>query len=95
MEFILKLIFGFIVMLILVVISSIPIFLSCFLCFKFKQGYNKFTAFILFILCCVIYVILQVACAEVGILESRESIPLIPMILIFCISQIGTIFNGE
>ncbi len=85
MEFILKFIIGFILMLILVAISSIPIFIIG----HFKKKYSKGMAWFLTILCISIYIILKVICQEYDILDkSSHTVPVVAMFLIYGISNI-------
>lgn len=82
-----EIILGFIVMLVLVVISSVPIFIML----KFKNSYSNIVAWVLFFLCGIIYVLLKVACIEFGILDKDNNtpIPVVAMFVFYFLSRIG------
>ncbi len=83
MEFIM----GFIIMLILVVISAIPIFVTL----KTKKSYSNIFAWVLFVVCCLIYIVLKVICIEYGILGNSSSVPLIAMFIFYGLSRLGVV----
>lgn len=83
MEFIL----GFIIMIVLTVISSIPIFILL----KLKNTYSNVLAWVLFVVCAFIYILLKVTCIEFGILNGSKGmpVPLIAMFVIYFLSRLG------
>lgn len=94
-----NIIIGFIIMLILTAISSIPIFITAHF---IKGGYSKGISWLLFVVCVVIYCILKVFCQEADILSSESNhIPILAMFIIYGISsafvnkKIPSIFDTE
>ena len=83
MEFIL----GFIIMVALVLISSIPIFIVL----KIKNSYSNISAWVLFFLCGMIYILLKLICVEFGILNESNGtpIPIIAMFVFYFLSRLG------
>ena len=83
MEFIL----GFVIMVVLVLISSIPIFVVL----KIKNSYSNISAWVLFFLCGMIYILLKLICVELGILNesSGTPIPIIAMFVFYFLSRLG------
>ena len=82
-----EIILGFIVMLVLVAISSVPIFIML----KFKNSYSNVVAWGLFFLCGIIYVLLKIVCIEFGILNGSNNtpIPVVAMFVFYFLSRIG------
>ena len=75
---------GFILMLILVALSSIPIFIVGHI----KKQYSKGVAWFLTILCIIVYIFLKVLCQEYDILDKNShTVPAIAMFLIYGISN--------
>ena len=90
MEFILKLIIGFIIMCILIGISAIPIFIMQ----HHKKNCSIILRWFLFILCILIYIILSVTCQHYGILAERKGIPLTPLIILSVLAGVN-LFNAK
>ena len=90
MEFILKLIIGFIIMCILIGISAIPIFIMQ----HYKKNCSIILRWFLFILCILIYIILSVTCQHYGILTERKGIPLTPLIILSVLAGVN-LFNAK
>ena len=82
-----EIILGFVVMLVLVAISSVPIFIML----KFKNSYSNVAAWVLFFLCGIIYVLLKVVCIEFGILNESNNapVPIVAMFVFYFLSRIG------
>ena len=78
-------IFGMFFVIIVSLISSIPIFIV----YKVKKEYSNVIAWLLWIVCVVIYVIIRTICGELDIIDSSNPIPYFAMFLIYVISRIG------
>ena len=80
-----KFILGFIVMIILIIISSVPIFIVL----KFKGSYGNVFAWGLFFICIFTYIVLKVFCIEFGILSENKQIPYMAIFAIYSLSRLG------
>lgn len=87
MEFLLGLIIGFVIMLILVALSCLPIFIIGHI----KKQYSNGIGLFLTVLCTIIYIVLRVLCQECGILDDNNTaVPIFAIILIYLIAKIYT-----
>lgn len=84
-------ILGFIITIILAVISSIPIWII----FKLKNNYSNVIAWILFFVCGFIYILLKITCVEFSILKDNSGLPFVAMFIIYSISRIGVTENTD
>ena len=83
--------FGFIVTIILAIISSIPIWVML----KLKNNYNNVIAWILFFICGFIYILLKITCVDFGILKDSNGLPFVALFIIYSISRIGITENTD
>jgi len=91
MEFILKVLAGFIIMCILIVISAIPILVLK----HYKKDWGSALKWIMWVVCVLIYTILSALCQSVGLLTERRGIPIpfIPMLVLYLLA--GFNFNKK
>lgn len=80
-------ILGFIIMIVLVLISSIPIFIVL----KLKKSYSNVIAWVLFFLCGINYILLKLICIEFGVLNENNGvpIPIVAMFVFYFLSRLG------